>query len=145
MAAEHCVLRGGEAAGLWGKNVPNNCGSPLAFWRDRTYNGVQNGMIRRRFSAMETEVSNLFVCLMGMGVTFVGLICLIFLSQIMGALCQRFRKAEPVKAAEAPVPQPAVQEIPNRGAMVAAVSAALAEELGTSVSAIRILSFRKVG
>ena len=57
-----------------GKNVPNNCGSPLAFWRDRTHNDVQNGMIRRRFSAMETEVSNLFVCLMGMGVTFVGLI-----------------------------------------------------------------------
>ena len=32
---------------------------------------------------MENEVSNLFVCLMGMGVTFVGLICLIFLSQIL--------------------------------------------------------------
>lgn len=90
------------------------------------------------------EVSNLFVCLMGMGVTFVGLICLIFLSLIMGAICQRFRKAEPAKAAEAPVSQPPVQEIPNRGAMVAAVSAALAEELGTEVSAIRILSFRKV-
>ena len=84
-------------------------------------------------------MSNLFVCLMGMGVTFVGLICLIFLSLIMGAICQRFRKAEPAKAAEAPVSQPPVQEIPNRGAMVAAVSAALAEELGTEVSAIRIL------
>ena len=33
---------------------------------------------------------------------------------------------------------------PSRGAVVAAVSAALAEELGTDVSAIRILSLQKV-
>ena len=92
---------------------------------------------------METEVSNLFVCLMGMGVTFVGLICLIFLSQIMGAICQRFRKPEPEKAE--PAPAPVAEAIPNRAAMVAAVSAVLAEELGTEVSAIRIHSFRKVG
>lgn len=32
------------------------------------------------------EVSNLFVCLMGMGVTFIGLICLIVLTMIMGKL-----------------------------------------------------------
>lgn len=30
------------------------------------------------------EVSNLFVCLMGMGVTFFGLICLILLTMVMG-------------------------------------------------------------
>ena len=28
------------------------------------------------------EVSNLFVCLMGMGTTFVGLICIIFLTML---------------------------------------------------------------
>ena len=28
------------------------------------------------------EVSNLFVCLMGMGTTFVGLICIIFLTMM---------------------------------------------------------------
>ena len=93
---------------------------------------------------MENEVSNLFVCLMGMGVTFVGLICLIFLSQIMGAICQRLRRSEPSKAEQAAVPVSAVETIPNRGAMVAAVSAVLAEVLGTEVSAIRILSFRKI-
>ena len=29
------------------------------------------------------EVSNLFVCLMGMGTTFVGLICIIFLTMLI--------------------------------------------------------------
>lgn len=90
------------------------------------------------------EVSNLFVCLMGIGVTFVGLICLIFLSKIMSAVCRMFRKAEPVKAmGDAPVPA-AVPAIPNRGQLIAAVSAVLAEEMGTEVSTIRILSLRKV-
>lgn len=87
------------------------------------------------------EVSNLFVCLMGMGVTFFGLICLILLTMIMGRLVRG--KQEPAAPAPAPAPVPAAAE-PNRQEMIAAVSAALAEELGTDVSAIRILSFKKV-
>ena len=89
------------------------------------------------------EVSNLFVCLMGMGVTFVGLICLIVLIQIMGSICKRGKAEEPKKAEMIP-PAPAAEAIPNRGELIAAVSAALAEELGTDVSGIRILSFKKV-
>ena len=38
----------------------------------------------------------------------------------------------------------AAQPIQNRQEIIAAVSAALAEELGTDVSAIRILSFKKI-
>ena len=41
-------------------------------------------------------------------------------------------------------PAPAANTIPNRQELIAAVSAALAEELGTDVSAIRILSFKKL-
>ena len=89
------------------------------------------------------EVSNLFVCLMGMGVTFVGLICLIVLVWIMGTIL-RGKGEEPKAAEPVPAAAPAAVE-PNRGEMIAAVSAALAEELGTDVSAIRILSFRKIG
>lgn len=88
------------------------------------------------------EVSNLFVCLMGMGVTFIGLIFLIFLSQLMSAIVRRFSKPEETKA-QAPIPA-APAAIPNRGELIAAVSAALAEELGTDVSAIRIHSFKKI-
>ena len=47
------------------------------------------------------EVSNLFVCLMGMGTTFVGLICIIFLTMLMGKVMQKLEKPEPPKAAPA--------------------------------------------
>lgn len=87
------------------------------------------------------EVSNLFVCLMGMGVTFFGLICLILLTMLMGKVV-RGKQAPAAQASPAPVPAASTE--PNRQEMIAAVAAAVAEELGTDVSAIRILSFRKV-
>ena len=87
------------------------------------------------------EVSNLFVCLMGMGVTFVGLTSLIFLTIVMGSFCRKFEKKENKQEAKAPA---GAGEIPNRGEMIAAVSAVIAEELGTDVSAIRIHSFKKI-
>ena len=85
------------------------------------------------------EVSNLFVCLMGMGVTFFGLTCLIGLTVLLGKLARSAPQA-PQAASPAAPPAPA---IPNRQEMIAAVSAALAEELGTDVAAIRIVSFKK--
>ena len=85
------------------------------------------------------EVSSLFVCVMGMGVTFIGLTCLILLTMVMGKLVNR---GGAVKQEE-PAP-PAPEAIPNRQELIAAVSAALAEELGTDVTGIRILSFKKV-
>ena len=98
------------------------------------------------------EVSNLFVCLMGMGVTFIGLICLILLITLMGKIVgggTAAKTAEPSAAPAAPAApasvSPAVRAIPNRGELVAAVSAAIAEELGTDISAIRILSLTPVG
>ena len=51
-------------------------------------------------------------------------------------------QAAPVAA---PVPTPAGSEIPNRGELIAAVTAAIAEELGTDISALRVRSFRRVG
>ena len=35
------------------------------------------------------EVSNLFVCLMGMGTTFVGLICFIFFTLLLAMVMQK--------------------------------------------------------
>lgn len=83
------------------------------------------------------QVSPLFVCLMGMGVTFIGLTCLIFLTLLLGKLAKG-------GAAPAAAPAPATSAIPNRQELIAAVSVALAEELGTDVSGIRILSFKKI-
>ena len=65
------------------------------------------------------EVSNLFVCLMGMGTTFVGLICIIFLTMLMGKVMQKLEKPEPPKAA--PVrPDRRGQDRHSRGAAAGA-------------------------
>ena len=92
------------------------------------------------------EISNTFVVAMGISVVFIGLVCIIVLCKIMSAVCQLAEKKEsgtqatPVVSAAPSVNQP----IENRQEIIAAVSAALAEELGTDVSAIRILSFKKI-
>ena len=84
------------------------------------------------------NIPNWFVVVMGMGVTFVGLACLIGLTYLMSLICRRGER--PVGTA-AGTPS---EEIPNRGEVVAAVAAVIAEDLGTDVTAIRILSFKKV-
>ena len=68
------------------------------------------------------DYSSAFVCLMGMGTVFFGLICIVALCCLMSAVCRR----------------------DDGGELVAAVSAALAEELGTDISGIRILSLKKL-
>ena len=86
------------------------------------------------------EYSSLFVCLMGMGTVFFGLICLIVLTTVMGKIVG----GRPAPAAPAPVAAaPAAQE-GNRQEIAAAVSAAIAEELGTSITGIRIVSMKKL-
>ncbi len=107
------------------------------------------------------EYSNLFVVLMGLGTVFVGLICIIVLCSISGAIIQAIeskKKSNPQNDVTAPAKATApvavapatpartvvpCDNIPNRGAFMAAVSAALAEDLGTDVSSIRILSIGK--
>lgn len=82
-----------------------------------------------------------FVIVMGMGVTFIGLICLVGLTVLLGRLCGRQPDAVPAQPA---APPPASDDVPNRQELIAAVSAVLAEELGADVTGIRILSFRKI-
>ena len=87
------------------------------------------------------EYSSAFVCLMGMGTVFIGLICIIVLCMLMSKILGK-SKASPA------VPQPAPPAAPTAGGgvltpeAVAAVSAAIAEEMGADISAIRILSIR---
>lgn len=87
------------------------------------------------------EPSSLFVCLMGMGTVFFGLICLIVLTMIMGKLVG----GHAAPAAPVPVPvAPAAAPEGNRQEIAAAVAAAIAEELGTDITGIRILSMKKL-
>lgn len=95
----------------------------------------------------EKEIATWFVVVMGMGIVFIGLICLIVLIALMGRIMKALgSKAASQEASQrAAVTAPAAQEaIPNRGELVAAISAALAEELGTDVKAIRIHSIKRV-
>lgn len=92
------------------------------------------------------EYPILFVCILGVGIVFIGLICIILLCKILSAVCNISTKpvAEAAPVAAAPT-MPAVQkQIPNRKKIVVAISAAIAEELGTDVSAIRIVSLKKL-
>jgi len=79
--------------------------------------------------------SNLFVCLMGMGTVFFGLACIVALCCLMSAFVRSVAKSAPAPVASAPA---------DSGALIAAISAAIAEETGTDISAIRIVSIRKV-
>lgn len=98
--------------------------------------------------------SNVFVVLMGISTVFLGLICIILIIELMTGLTRRLggneQSAKAPAAPTAPVapvatPAPTVETpIANREELVAAVCAAVAEELGTDVSALRVVSFRKV-
>lgn len=91
-----------------------------------------------------------FVCALGVGIVFIGLIAIIILCKILGALCQINAKL-PEKSKEqassvtpvTPVKAAGPVEIPNRRETIAAISVAIAEDLGTDVSAIRIVSIEK--
>ena len=90
-------------------------------------------------------MSNAFVVAVGLGTVFVGLISIIILCKIIGFFCTLGNKKssiQPVSAADSVAEVPA--KIENRQEIIAAVSAAVAEDLGTDVSAIRILSFKKL-
>ena len=88
------------------------------------------------------EYGSLFVCLMGMGTVFFGLICLIVLTMIMGKIVGG--RAAPAVAAPAPAAAAPAAPEGNRQEIAAAVAAAIAEELGTDVTGIRILSMKKL-
>ena len=90
------------------------------------------------------EVSNAFVVVMGVSVVFIGLICIVILCKILSAICAIGQKKTETKTTATQPVTVTPQVIENRQEIIAAVSAALAEELGTDVSAIRILSFKKI-
>lgn len=91
------------------------------------------------------EISNAMAVGIGLGTVFVGLICLILICYIMSAVIKLFagdNKKEEAKPAQ-PV-APAVSAIPNKGEFAAAIAVAIAEDLGTDVTGIRIKSVKRV-
>ena len=100
---------------------------------------------------MAETVNNGFVVAMGIGTVFIGLICIILLIKLM-SLVTAMVTAGAAETPAAPAPAPAAAPtapaapaaIENRAEIIAAVCAAAAEELGTDVSALRVVSFKKI-
>lgn len=92
------------------------------------------------------EPSIPFVILMGLGVVFFGLICIVLLCMLMGVIIRAIEKKRPSEAPkENSASAPAAALSPEkRREIIAAVSAVIAEELGADVSAIRVISFKQV-
>lgn len=96
------------------------------------------------------QIGNFTVFGFGLGLVFVGLICIILICSIVGALCKNLIKDKGTGADDAvqdmnrPASAAANSGIDNKGEFVAAVSAVIAEELGTDVTGIRVLSIRKI-
>ena len=93
------------------------------------------------------EFSKLFVVVMGMGVTFVGLILIIFLTMLMGKIITALDHSAPQNAAvPAPVPA-AAPAVPADGVIdevKVAILAALAQEPGFRMEHITNINIRQV-
>ncbi len=98
--------------------------------------------------AAEGEIHWAIVCLIGVAVVFFGLACIIGLVELMTLICNKLLEGgakKPAKSQPTQAPAPAISApVENRGEIVAAVCAAIAEEEGTDISAIRVVSFKKI-
>lgn len=94
------------------------------------------------------KTSDPLAVVIGLVTVFVGLIAIILICRLTGYLCNlgagAAQKQEQPVQKQAAAPAAAVPVTENRGELAAAISAAVAEELGTGVSGIRIVSIKKV-
>ena len=91
--------------------------------------------------------SPLFVTLMGIGTVFFGLICIIVLTTVMGSVLKS--KSKPAAPAPAAAPKAAAPAAPavntaKEQEILAAVIAAVTEDLGPSASRMQITSLNKI-
>ena len=89
------------------------------------------------------QVSGAFVCLMGMGVTFVGLGCIILLTMLMGKVMGAMDR----RKAPEQIPPPAAPAVPADGLtdeIKIAIMAAIAQEPGFNMANVSNVSIRKL-
>ena len=89
------------------------------------------------------QVSGAFVCLMGMGVTFVGLSCIILLTMLMGKVMGAMDR----RKAPEQIPLPAHPAVPADGLtdeIKIAIMAAIAQEPGLNMANVSNVSIRKL-
>ncbi len=84
-----------------------------------------------------------FVVLLGVGTVFVGLILIILLCKIMSFFVNITENKSSAITVEKAIAQPTAV-IQDKPSVIAAISAVVAEELGTEISNIRIHSIKRV-
>ena len=91
---------------------------------------------------MPVEYSKFFVVVFGIGVVFFGLICIIALTAVMGKVMVSLAKNQPAPAAaptaKASAPAGVAPEV------IAAITAALSEEVGVSSRGVNITTIKKL-
>lgn len=98
-------------------------------------------------TAETVPYNDFVVALLGIGTVFAGLVVIILLCKLLSLVLSAFSRAgSGAHTPAAPSVSVAEKDLSDeeRGAVIAAVSAVIAEELGTDVSALRIRSFRKL-
>ncbi len=96
-----------------------------------------------------TELSPTFVCIMGMGTVFIGLILIVIICKLLSLVTSGFAKVVPATpqtaalapSAKAALPMPSPAE---KAAILAGVCACIAEEIGTDADNIKVVSFKRV-
>lgn len=90
--------------------------------------------------------SPLFVTLMGIGTVFFGLVCIIVLTTIMGSVLKSNAKPAPAPAAAPKAAAPAAPAVntAKEQEILAAVIAAVTEDLGPSASRMQITGINKI-
>lgn len=86
------------------------------------------------------EISTTSVIGLGIGTVFACLVCLVIICYIMSAVVKLLKKDK--KVTDTPKSESATVE--NKGEFAAAIACAIAEDLGTDVTGIRIKSIKKI-
>ncbi len=89
-------------------------------------------------------ISNTVAVGLGMGTVFVCLICLVIICYITGAIVKLLGKNEDAEKKASAVQTAPPAAIANKGEFVSAIAVAIAEDLGTDVTGIRIKSIKKI-
>jgi Na+-transporting methylmalonyl-CoA/oxaloacetate decarboxylase gamma subunit len=85
-----------------------------------------------------------FVILMGMGIVFTGLICIVLICKILSAICSIRDKINCSAEVASPLPAQTTRPAANRQEIIVAIGTAIAEECGVDANAIRIVSIKKI-
>lgn len=90
------------------------------------------------------DIPDWFAMVMGIGTVFVGLLSIILICIITGAVCGASKKQTAKNSGAIKTPVKPVVHPNKRGEILAAVCAACAEDMGTDVDALKVISFKKL-